>query len=142
MDLKAYHDRHGDLVSAERASNEGEGVWARGMSFDTLPDEVIEGMPAGWLERHFGEETARQASFLSPHLILRFVPLRVLQSGNSAAGQFDFSTLRILFVAPCTFCVLLREMVSLISPSFVFYPSYFICCSLYLFSSYFEKTAR
>lgn len=61
MDLKGYQDRHGDLVSAARGSIEG-GIWGGRMSVEPLPDEVIEGMPAGWLERQFGEETARQAS--------------------------------------------------------------------------------
>lgn len=61
MDLKGYHDRHGDLVSAGRGSIEG-GIWAGRMSVEPLPDDVIEGMPGDWLERQLGEETARQAS--------------------------------------------------------------------------------
>eukprot|EP00752_Nemacystus_decipiens_P017760 g15923.t1 len=59
MELKGYHDRHGDLVSAGRASVEG-GIWGGRMSVEPLPDDVIEGMPADWLERQLGEETARQ----------------------------------------------------------------------------------
>eukprot|EP00903_Cladosiphon_okamuranus_P019677 g18084.t2 len=59
MDLKGYHDRHGDLVSAGRGSIEG-GIWGGRMSVEPLPDGVIEGMPADWLERQLGEETARQ----------------------------------------------------------------------------------
>lgn len=60
MELKDYQDRHGDLVSAERGSMEGGGIWGGRMSVDPLAEEVIEGMPADWLERQFGEENARQ----------------------------------------------------------------------------------
>lgn len=71
MDLKGYQDRHGDLVSAERGSNDAGGIWGERTSMEPLADEVIEGMPAGWLERQFGEETARQASFFFFFLSLR-----------------------------------------------------------------------
>lgn len=33
------------------------------MDPEPLPEEVIEGMPAGWLEKYLGEETARQVRF-------------------------------------------------------------------------------
>lgn len=57
MELKDYHDRHGDLVSATTGGEDS--IW--GGADDPLPDEVIEGMPADWLQRQFGKETARQA---------------------------------------------------------------------------------
>lgn len=62
VDLKEYHDRHGDLLSAGRANDE-EDIWGGGgEDASTLPEEVIEGMPADWLQRQLGDETARQAS--------------------------------------------------------------------------------
>ncbi|CAM9271979.1 unnamed protein product [Scytosiphon promiscuus] len=60
MDLKGYQDRHGDLVSAGRGAAEEGGIWGGRMSVEPLPAEVIEGMPADWLERQFGDEMARQ----------------------------------------------------------------------------------
>lgn len=36
------------------------GVWGGEMDPEPLPEEVIEGMPAGWLKKYLGEETARQ----------------------------------------------------------------------------------
>lgn len=86
MDLKSYHDRHGDLVSAERASIEGGGIWAGRMSVEPLPDDVIEGMPADWLERQLGEETARKASFLSPYPFL-FARCTCLTGISAAYGE-------------------------------------------------------
>lgn len=74
MDLKGYHDRHSDLLSAGRGSIEG-GIWGGRMSVEPLPDDVIEGMPGDWLERQLGEETARQAR---GHLLLTFFVVALL----------------------------------------------------------------
>lgn len=59
--MKKYHDKHGDLVSAGRGIDGG--VWGGEMDPEPLPEEVIEGMPAGWLKKYLGEETARQVRF-------------------------------------------------------------------------------
>lgn len=57
MELRAYHDRHGDLVSAGRGVEGGQ--WETDEPVD-LPSEMYEGMPADWLERQLGNGTARQ----------------------------------------------------------------------------------
>ncbi|CAM9465065.1 unnamed protein product, partial [Ectocarpus sp. 8 AP-2014] len=86
MELKDYQDRHGDLVSAERGSIEGGGIWGGRMSVDPLAEEVIEGMPADWLERQFGEENARQIKGM------RCAVKRVLGEGEQEGGSADDST--------------------------------------------------
>ncbi|CAM9332047.1 unnamed protein product [Ectocarpus sp. 13 AM-2016] len=85
MELKDYQDRHGDLVSAERGSIEGGGIWGGRMSVDPLAEEVIEGMPADWLERQFGEENARQMKGM------RCAVKRVLGEGEQEGGSVDES---------------------------------------------------
>ncbi|CBJ31570.1 conserved unknown protein [Ectocarpus siliculosus] len=85
MELKDYQDRHGDLVSAERGSIEGGGIWGGRMSVDPLAEEVIEGMPADWLERQFGEENARQMKGM------RCAVKRVLGEGEQEGGSADDS---------------------------------------------------
>ncbi|CAM9795768.1 unnamed protein product [Ectocarpus fasciculatus] len=85
MELKDYQDRHGDLVSAERGSIEGGGIWGGRMSVDPLAEEVIEGMPADWLERQFGEENARQIKGM------RGAVKRVLGEDEQEGGSADDS---------------------------------------------------
>ncbi|CAM9162496.1 unnamed protein product [Ectocarpus sp. 4 AP-2014] len=83
MELKDYQDRHGDLVSAEKGSIEGGGIWGGRTCVDPLAEEVIEGMPADWLERQFGEENARQIKGM------RCAVKRVLGEGEQEGGSAD-----------------------------------------------------
>lgn len=86
VDLRGYHDRHRDLVSAGRTSGDadGDGIWGAGGESEALAEEVIEGMPADWLQKRLGEETTRQVregSCLRPIVhIVSYVVCRLLPS--------------------------------------------------------------
>ena len=49
-------------MAAGRASSDanGDGIWGAGGESEALAEEVIEGMPADWLQKRLGAETTRQ----------------------------------------------------------------------------------
>lgn len=67
VELREYHDRHGDLVSAGRTVDTGD--WDREAAVLPVTGEAIEGMPLDWLQRRLGDETARQVP--EPPLLCR-----------------------------------------------------------------------